>query len=32
MKQYSLVGLLIAAGIAVVFVPAMLYWHFPSCF
>ena len=28
MKQHWLVGLLIAAGIAVVFVPAVLYWHF----
>jgi hypothetical protein len=28
MKQHWLVGLLIAAGIAVVFVPAVLHWHF----
>ena len=28
MKRYWLVGLLIAAGIAVVSVPAVLYWHF----
>jgi hypothetical protein len=28
MKRLWLVGLLIATGIAVVFVPAVLYWHF----